>query len=205
MKKHSLFETPLWNFSISVDNSQLEKEILNIQKNNPKGVIKVNRGGWQSPSFWAGKGDSFDSESSFNGNTTGLSNLSSRKLFEPIGDTAINLPYRNKRLKDIHYWININGHMDYASQHHHCGADMSGIYYVKTPKNSSTISFFDPRKIIWGNMFFIREYEEYKESAMFDPQEGMVFLFPSFLEHSVTRNETHEDRISIAFNLFFER
>ena len=27
MKKHSLFETPLWNFSISVDNRQLEKEI----------------------------------------------------------------------------------------------------------------------------------------------------------------------------------
>ena len=35
--------------------------------------------------------------------------------------------------------------------------------------------------------------------------ETAKFLFPSFLEHSVTRNETHEHRISIAFNLFFER
>ena len=32
-------------------------------------------------------------------------------------------------------------------------------------------------------------------------EEKKVILFPSFLQHSVCKNESHEDRISVAFNI----
>ena len=36
------------------------------------------------------------------------------------------------------------------------------------------------------------------------PKEGKIILFPSFLDHLVEPNLTHEPRISISFNIGFK-
>ena len=37
-------------------------------------------------------------------------------------------------------------------------------------------------------------------SMHFKPQEGEMMIFPAWLRHAVTPNESTQDRISIAFN-----
>ena len=39
------------------------------------------------------------------------------------------------------------------------------------------------------------------DSASINPQEGLLVLFPSYIEHFVEPNQSSEDRISISFNL----
>jgi ectoine hydroxylase-related dioxygenase (phytanoyl-CoA dioxygenase family) len=34
---------------------------------------------------------------------------------------------------------------------------------------------------------------------------GSVYLFPSWLEHSVQTNNSSDDRISVSFNVFFDK
>ncbi len=34
---------------------------------------------------------------------------------------------------------------------------------------------------------------------------GKMVLFPAYLDHGVTTNETKEDRVSLAFNINFDR
>jgi uncharacterized protein (TIGR02466 family) len=36
---------------------------------------------------------------------------------------------------------------------------------------------------------------------MFNPLEGRMLIFPSYLAHQVEPNESDEDRISVSFNL----
>ena len=72
------------------------------------------------------------------------------------------------------------------------------MYYVKVPKNSGEIAFFDPRKIDTANSAF---EEDHPKSMGVQPVEGNLIMFPSYLEHMVTPSESEEIRISIAFNI----
>ena len=79
---------------------------------------------------------------------------------------------------------------------------MSGIYYVKVPKNSGNVRFYDPRGCLIQAM---REHDYYNNGYAYhflEPQEDMVVFFPSWLEHDVEPNESNQDRISIAFNVY---
>ena len=184
IKQHELFITPLWESSLNIDNKKIEEEIYSI-KSKDDGVKLTNQGGWQSTQS--------NEESIFS------------KLFESIRLLLLDLPIKNKELDNIVYWLNVNSYRDYNKLHHHCGSDLSGVYYVKVPKDSnSTIAFSDPRKIIVGNSFFTDEYHNYNSVMPYNPLEGSLLIFPSFLEHYVDPNQSQEDRITIAFNLFFK-
>ena len=77
------------------------------------------------------------------------------------------------------------------------------MYYVKVPQSGDAgcISFRDPRPAVYGNNFVFSRF--YNQNAFRDryPMEGLLYLFPTFLEHCVMPNMTEEDRISISFNL----
>jgi uncharacterized protein (TIGR02466 family) len=51
--------------------------------------------------------------------------------------------------------------------------------------------------------------EEFKKSTnaydwfYIEPQEGLMIMFPSHLNHSVTSNKSDQERISVAFNISF--
>jgi len=80
-------------------------------------------------------------------------------------------------------WANINNKGDYNISHSHPHSHYSGVYYVKVPKNS-------------GSLYFNNSYE-------IIPEEGILYMWESHLEHEVGKNKTDEDRISISFNFNF--
>ncbi len=85
--------------------------------------------------------------------------------------------------------------------HIHPDAWLSGVYYAKVPSfigeqgsgNGGCIEFGEP-----NDQFF---FERPLPVGSFRPEEGKLFLFPSFLFHHTIPYESDETRISIAFDL----
>ena len=100
------------------------------------------------------------------------------------------------------WWININGKHDYNMPHDHQNSVLSGTYYVQVPEQDmgdlvlhrgDTAEFFLTSKV---------EREQTMANATAVPcpvKESMFYLFPSWVKHSVERNNTDSERISIAF------
>jgi uncharacterized protein (TIGR02466 family) len=86
--------------------------------------------------------------------------------------------------------------------HVHPGANISGVYYVAAPAGAleggtddGKISFYDPRPRANMNQL---SYQITRQRQA--PVPGDMFVFPSWLEHSVTAFQGPGERICIAFN-----
>ena len=157
-------------------------------KNKDYGRISSNLGGWQSD-------DLFDAY-------TIISNL--RKLIYNHIDIYSKNFKLNKKLKLDNLWININGYKDLNLPHIHPNSILSGVFYVKVPKNSGKIRFENPCLDLMESVYqnSIIEYNSINSATWsLEPDENLLILFPSFLKHSVLPNmNKKEKRISISFN-----
>ena len=96
-------------------------------------------------------------------------------------------------------WANKLYQGDAHPPHTHSNNILSGVYYLKSDKNSSPIQFFDPRaqatvlrprnKPNWDNATMIQ----------FDSVQGTGYVFPSWLMHWVP--PTQDERISVSWNI----
>ena len=112
-------------------------------------------------------------------------------------------------------WFAKFGHRDYAQLHNHGNQDIAGVYYYKASsseqlKESNTCWGNQPE----GNMYlsspasksevsFVFSHYAYKQSVI--AEVGKIVLFPAYLDHGVTTNETDTDRVSLAFNITFAK
>ena len=150
------------------------KMCYDLKKLEPKSATKSNRGGWHS-----------------------RSDLHADKNFWPLV----------KNIQDKYYpiidnpahvltglWINISKYTNWNSPHNHVYFQdsypyekYSGVFYLKVPSDSGTINFQNPLNL-----------NHWLEIA---PEEKMMIIFPSALQHYVKPNQSQEDRISISFNI----
>lgn len=103
-------------------------------------------------------------------------------------------------------WANISPPGDGHRPHTHPNNYLSGVYYVQTQEGANTISFDDPRP--QTNVLAPVTSEITDENAgqiHITTRDGMLILFPSWLQHQVPRNKSHQARISVAFNIMFSR
>ena len=74
---------------------------------------------------------------------------------------------------------------------------ISGAYYVRAPKNSGDIVFYDQDR----HLLFISCCETPNllnaQINGVTPKEGALVLFPSYLDHSVNENLSNDERIVI--------
>tara|TARA_B100001250_G_C19693610_1_gene741493 strand:- start:525 stop:1097 length:573 start_codon:yes stop_codon:yes gene_type:complete len=180
-----LFSTPIWKYQIDdIDNRTMEECAYALKSYEP-GVIVSNQGGWQSVAFNYSDGE--DYHPILNKIVELLSEI---KLINPIEEVL-----------DITSWININAKYSYNELHNHIGVCFSGVYYIKVPDGDcGNIGFKDPRPLVAGDFFFGQRYEGGGYYS-YPPKEGMLLLFPAFVDHMVRPNNTDKDRISIAFNI----
>ena len=97
-----------------------------------------------------------------------------------------------KRLNLKSYWANVQEKRESSTLHDHYDPceklSLSGVYYVQLLEGA-------------GNLVFnIPENQYNKIRFQITPMVGQYFLFPSWLEHFVTRNYSDDYRISISFN-----
>ena len=176
---YNLFATPFFACeNCNLDIKKLEKECLDFMSKTPSADFS-NVGGYQ--------GQDFENDD----------------LFEFIKN---NLPAdENKPIKQfrIASWVNVNKQDNYNSRHHHdphAGTFLSGVFYVKCPPDCGAIRFYDPRPHIDTAPDMQYFYDSKTHFKIF-PQENMLLMFPSWLEHDVEPNKSKKERISISFNI----
>lgn len=98
-------------------------------------------------------------------------------------------------------WLNINKYMQFQEFHEHIGSlqQFSGTYYVKIPQTSGNLVFRHPNYQVMDLWSRINNFLPIIHTVI--PVESKLVLFPAWFTHMVEKNETRDDRISIAFNL----
>jgi len=183
----NLFTIPVCSVYLQLNNNEIEKHCIDIRKKD-KGRKISNSGGWQSNNLNNNIFDSLKKEIETNGN----------KFANYIG---LKTP-----LKISNIWININEYKDSNDSHTHPHAILSGVYYVKTPKNCGHIQFTRPEMNVfhfdWNNNTIKEKTTYTSPKSIIESKENNLLLFPSWLTHSVDLNlNKKEERISISFNL----
>lgn len=102
-------------------------------------------------------------------------------------------------------WFNVNPPNSLNARHNHRGHAYAGVYILQTPPDSGALILHDPRFQL-SVLPPVFPPSNLLDSRLQPPlKAGDVIIFPSWLEHSVSLNESREDRISLAFNMGWER
>ena len=117
------------------------------------------------------------------------------------------LKVKNAKFYFLNSWIVKHNPNDFAQPHFHSNSLLSGVYYLKTEKNSGDIKFikkYDEQRIF--PTYITPDYNEYNytnsDNIKLSPEKGNVIIFPSTLMHEVTKNVSKDIRYSLAFNIF---
>ena len=80
------------------------------------------------------------------------------------------------------------------------GSFLSCAYYVKAPRKSGNIILYrdDHGEYYFGSKVGVSDYTTIAKA--FEPKEGMLLVFPSWLLHSVEQNLSDEDRVVLSIN-----
>jgi len=172
-------------------NGHLRTQILDCEATDP-GLKKSNIGGWHSNEDFL----LWDSDA-----------VRSLQMWFAIAIRSINDfsigPERSSGDLDATAWANVCRKGDYHQPHFHPNNDWSGVYYVATGNDGSEtdrggrIDMLDPRT---GVGMMHTPGLPYTGTVQFQPEDGMMLVFPSWLVHYVHPHSGPNERISIALN-----
>ena len=197
LKTELLFPTPIWIFEdCPIDNDLIVDFIHEVKKEDTRGSIKSNLGGWQSNDFVPPYIDQ-----------TPLKELHTQ-LVTNAYTAADEYGFQNYTLRLCNLWCNVNTKGDMNHVHTHAGSILAGVYYADIPNCCcGELKFHRPMheqclKEYWGcDENFDREDKQYNYNQWYvQPKPGTMVIFPSWLMHSVDMSASDDDRISISFN-----
>jgi len=193
-----IFPILLHKFIVDDYDSNIRKELINYcyneRNNNPKGLKRSNKG-----NSWHSSDNQMDTE-----------NIASKTLLSSISNyfNKQNIFKEGTLFKISNAWININSIGGSNKLHNHPDSNLSGVFWVKIPKNSGNIIFHDSNNFMESILLStyshkMKSFTNKYPSFWVNPTEGVITIFPSHLMHEVEENlnEKNEDRISISFNM----
>ena len=181
-----IFKIGVYYYDLDIDTKSYVKYCLDIQKKD-KGRTISNQGGYQSKDL----------------------NKNNRLMQNLIHDITPHVKEYAKNICEIpithhNIWVNINGHKDYNVPHTHPKSYFSGVIYLQAPKDCGDIVFYHPADRIIESYFgtMSDSKNEYGYLRFWFPAKvNRMYLFPSWLSHSVeANNNKKEKRISMSFN-----
>jgi uncharacterized protein (TIGR02466 family) len=114
--------------------------------------------------------------------------------------------YRIKR--DSHYitnmWANIANPNRRHHMHIHPNCLLSGLVYIRTPKNCGSTMFASPRQLSKNlEPTYIGKNELNSDVFIMPPEKGRMLIWPSHVPHAVEQGaaDEAEERIVVAFNI----
>lgn len=103
-------------------------------------------------------------------------------------------------------WFTRNQPGESHGRHEHHNSIISGVFYVNADKNMGKITFHNTSNSIEKYFPFTYNYFDYNlfnsKNWWFEVKTGTIIVFPSWLEHSVSENQTNETRLCVGFNSF---
>jgi uncharacterized protein (TIGR02466 family) len=183
-----LWPTMVWEGKVlEIDNDSIKNYCYTVKKEKP-GVMLSNRGGWHSKDLV------FPIPSVLN------------TLFEGVTKIVNEVSYKFTGISNLeigNWWININGQYDYNTPHDHQNSILSGIYYISVPcKNMGDLVLHrgDNAEYFFTSKISRIDNLNNSTSIRLPVEESKFYIFPSWVKHSVERNESPQERISVAFN-----
>ena len=191
-KPNLLFPTPVWTLQLDNYknmNEQMYDYIKSEQSKDHAGINKSNIKGWHSKDFNLTE-DEPQKFISF--------------ILPAIEQVMIDMNWEKQKqtAKINNMWAIINTGGAANLRHQHGNSTISGAYYVRAPRNSGDIVFYDPRPApVFSHPNVVNPNLLNTQINGISPKEGALVLFPSFLDHSVNENLSNEERIVISFNI----
>ena len=186
---NNIFAAPIIVNELKINNTKIINYIKKI-KNNSKGVIISNTGGWQS--------------SSLDPHEKIFTDLN-KNIIQTSIEFIKNCLFKAGNFSILNMWANVNEYKDFNSIHLHQNSFISGVYYLQTPKDCGNLIFKHPCSHLeydWNSNNFINHNEYNSPLYNIVAKKGDLILFPSWLEHYVEPNlNKKEQRISMAFNI----
>ena len=103
-------------------------------------------------------------------------------------------------------WINFNQKNTSHHRHKHVNSIISSVIFIKG--EMCPITFYNSERNLFGNLLSFEDFtapnENNNSRVYFNNQNGKLFLFPSTLMHSVAKNNSDVERISLSFNTFIK-
>jgi uncharacterized protein (TIGR02466 family) len=100
---------------------------------------------------------------------------------------------------ELQSWFNIHDRDGFNFLHMHDGVLLSGSVYLRVPKGSGPLVFRDPRSGVINSPIKGAGPNAHKDVRL-APSDGLLVMFPNWLEHYVEPHEGDTPRIAIAFN-----
>lgn len=126
-------------------------------------------------------------------------------LIDSVGNISNYMKFNQEypfKIADL--WFAINRKDSFHEIHTHSHNIWSGVYYVQADEEDAPLKFFSPSTFQnqWAS-YVVTEHNEFTApQAVFQPKAGDLYLFPSYLAHSVAQQKADKDRICISFNIF---
>ena len=158
--------------------------------------------------------DYHDKDSSFSRtvSTAVLDNTHLKDWIEiQLKNYTVNALATHQKLKITQSWcLKHSNRKSRVYPHTHTNSIVSGAYYIKCDNNSSPLQIVSPSplsrgQIDWDYASTLLQHQAWmwKNYEIF-PEEGMLVLFPSSLEHKVPESIDTDDRCVLSFNTWFD-
>ena len=187
LKSFDLFPTRIWQTQLSAFGPQLPgwtKSVMAMRAAQPAPAGRTVRQGWNS------KDMEVLARPEFAALQSAIRSACTSALAE-MGQGSV--PFA------LQSWINMHDRGGFNFLHMHEGSLLSGSFYVRVPPGSGQFVFRDPRPgVILGSVK--GGIPNGHADIHLTPSDGLLVLFPCWMEHYVEPHESDEPRITIAFN-----
>jgi len=183
----------------SADMNARLRQVILARMSDSAGVVKTNRGGWQSkPDLHTWPDDCVRE-------LTSRIDAATRELIRQTVPQPDQRHLEGWRIQAC--WANVNQKGHFNRSHHHSGPHSfwSGVYYVDVgefakDRSVSGKTVFEDRSQVAKEM--IRDSDLYSRQMKVTPEDGLMLLFPASVHHSVETYSGEGLRITIAFNVW---
>ncbi len=182
-----LFPTRIWQGAAEDLGGQLRAwagEALELRRRSPEPAGRTNRGGWNSQSNAVLDDPAF---APLNGRVRAACEAALSEM--GVGQPRFQLQS----------WFNIHDRGGFNFLHMHDNVMLSGCFYLSVPQGSGALVFRDPRPGVL-NSFVKGGGPNAHKDVQLKPRDGLLVLFPHWLEHYVEPHDGAEPRVAIAFN-----
>lgn len=187
LKFYDLFPTRVWQTHLQALTPQLGrwvKEVLAMRAASPEPGGRTVRQGWNSKDMEVLERPEF---------------APLRQAVRAACASALSEMGQGERAFYLQSWINLHDRGGFNFLHLHEGSLLSGSFYLQVPPGSGEFVFRDPRPgVIHG--FIKGPVPNGYVDIHLAPSDGLLVLFPCWIEHYVEPHDSDEPRITIAFN-----
>jgi uncharacterized protein (TIGR02466 family) len=188
------FHTPVWSRQI-IEHERINRDILDVMdklERETESITRSNVGGWHSHDQIHRREDMAE-----------IRRIVGRSCVGCAAFMEFDFDHFELVIKEM--WLNKNGPGDFNKAHIHPNAILSGAYYIQTPENSGNIEFYDPVPARLMNVYPIKAHKRINaQAAEYKAREGLLVIFPSWLQHAVQPNHSEKFRVSLSFNVSFQ-